>query len=397
MSSKPRIIIHLDLDAFYCAVEEQLQPSLRGKAFAVGGRPDGRGVVTSCSYAARQLGIHSAMPMGQAVRMVPNLIICPGQHKIYGQKSRQVMSILRSRTTLIEQISIDEAFLDVSDLTNNPYQYAKTLQQEILDQCKLPCSLGIASNKLVAKIATDVGKASVKTTTYPNAIQVVPHGKEAEFLAPLPIEMLSGVGPKTAERLAELNIFKIGDLAAWPQADLANRLGKSGYDLHRRARGIDQREIVTHREPKSLSQEVTFSKDISDRSRLHEQIRKQSERVGKGLKKANQVGSTIKLKLRWPNFTTISRQTTLAIPTNDPEVIRQTAIKLFTENWDGKTPVRLIGVGVAQLQATNRQLSLWDKTDFKKLAKIESALFKVKQRFGEESITKGIPDNNEKD
>ncbi|MEN8242052.1 MAG: DNA polymerase IV [Chloroflexota bacterium] len=397
MTETTRIIIHLDLDAFYCAVEEQLDPRLRGKVFAVGGRPDGRGVVTSCSYAARQLGIRSAMPMSRAVGIAPDLIIRRGQHEIYGQKSRQVMSVLRGRTSLVEQISIDEAFLDVTELTDTPLEYGKSLQQEILQTSQLPCSLGIASNKLVAKIATDVGKASVKTTTYPNAIQLVSPGHEAEFLAPLPIEMLWGVGPKTAERLAGFNIFTIGELAAMPQAEIAAQFGKSGYDLHRRAQGIDQREIVTHREPKSHSQEVTFGKDITDRTRLHQQIQKQSEKVGKSLEKANQVGSTIKLKLRWSDFTTISRQTTLPLATNDPELINETALKLFNDNWDGKAPVRLIGVGVAQLQAPNRQLSLWDKTDYKKLAKIESALFEVKQRFGEEIISKGISEEAEKD
>jgi DNA polymerase-4 len=396
MADKPRIIIHLDLDAFYCAVEEQLNPDLRGKPFAVGGRPEGRGVVSSCSYAARQLGIRSAMPMSQAVRLCPELIICRGQHKEYGRKSRQVMSVLRGRTSLVEQISIDEAFLDVSQQTDQSHVYAKTLQAEIFEVSGLPCSLGIASNKLVAKIATDVGKATVKTSTYPNAIQVVPPGQEAEFLAPLPIEMLWGVGPKTAEKLAALGIYKIGELASWPREDLYKRLGKSGYDLHSRAQGIDTREIVTHRDPKSFSQEVTFGKDISDASRLEEQIRKQSQRVAKSLSRHNNLGATIKVKIRWPDFTTITRQTTLLVPTDDPQIIFETAHKLFKDNWDGNTPVRLIGVGVGQLQAPSRQLSLWEKTDYQKMAKIENALYQVKKRFGDQSITKGPPKDQEK-
>jgi DNA polymerase-4 len=241
-----------------------------------------------------------------------------------------------------------------------------------------------------------VGKSSVKTTTYPNAIQIVPPGKETEFLAPLPIEMLWGVGPKTAERLAALGIYKIGDLAAWPREDLYKRLGKGGYDLHTRARGIDHSEIVTHREPKSFSQEITFSKDITDPTRLREQLLAQSERVSKSMVKAKQMGVTIKVKIRWPDFTTITRQTTLPAPTNDSQIIFETAYQLFKENWDGKTPVRLIGVGVGHLQAPSRQLSLWDKTDFRKLGKIESALYQVKQRFGEGSITKGPPEDQEK-
>lgn len=395
MTEKIRTIIHLDLDAFYCAVEELLNPDLRGKPFAVGGSPQGRGVVSSCSYAARQRGIHSAMPMSRAVRLCPDLIICPGNHKEYGRRSRQVMAVLRRRTDLIEQISIDEAFLDVSRQTSQPLAYAKALQEDIREETDLPCSLGIASNKLVAKIATDVGKSSVKTSTYPNAIQVVLPGQEANFLAPLPIEMLWGVGPKTAERLASLGIYTIGDLASWPREDLFKRLGKAGYDLHTRAQGIDNREIVTQREPKSFSQEITFSKDITDAARLKEQIHKQSLRVAKAMVKANQKGVTIKVKIRWPDFTTITRQTTLQTPTSDANIIFETAYQLFSENWDRKTPVRLIGVGVAQLQQPSRQLSLWEKTDYNKMAKIESAIYKVQQRFGEGSITKGPSKNKE--
>jgi DNA polymerase-4 len=337
------------------------------------------------------------MPMGQAVRICPELIICRGNHIEYGRRSRQVMAVLRRRTDLVEQISIDEAFLDVSTQTDQPYEYAKDLQQEIQSETSLPCSFGIASNKLVAKIATDVGKSSVKTTTYPNAIQVVPPGHEAEFLAPLAIQMLWGVGPKTAERLAALGIYTIGELAAWPQEDLYKRLGKGGYDLHKRAHGIDTREIVTHREPKSFSQEITFGRDVSDETRLREQIQRQSQKVARSMQKADQAGVTIRIKLRWPDFTTITRQTTLPEPTNNPEIIFVTAYQLFKDNWNGKTPVRLIGVGVGHLQAPSRQLSLWDKTDYTKMAKIESALYEVKKRFGEDSITKGVSEDTDKD
>lgn len=397
MAESSRTIIHLDLDAFFCAVEELLNPDLRGKPFAVGGSPQGRGVVASCSYAARQYGVRSAMPMAQAIRKCPDLIICRGQHKEYGRKSREVMAILRSRTPLVEQISIDEAFLEIPEQSLQPYDYGKELHAQILGETKLPCSLGIASNKLVAKIATDVGKASVKTSTYPNAIQLVPPGKEAAFLAPLPIEMLWGVGPKTAERLAALGIYTIGELAGWQREDLYKRLGKYGYDLHTRAQGIDNRQIVTYREPKSFSQENTFSRDVLDEKQLRDQIEKQSLRVSKSLIKHNHVGSTIRVKIRWPDFTTITRQTTLAIPTNNHEIIFETALQLFKENWDGKTPIRLIGVGVGHLQAPSRQLSLWEKTDYKKMAKIEATLHQVKKRFGDHLLTKGFPDDLPKD
>jgi DNA polymerase-4 len=387
---KERTIFHLDLDAFYCAVEELFNPSLRGKPFAVGGSPEYRGVVSSCSYAARKMGIHSALPMAQAVRLCPDLIILRGRSKEYSRKSRQVMEILKKLAPLVEQISIDEAFIDVTAVDGNKIKLAKVLQEEIMTSTQLPCSLGIATNKLVAKIATDVGKASVETDTYPNAIQYVPPGREAEFLAPLPLETLWGIGPKTAEQLYKIGMKNIGDLASWPLNDLVNRLGKTGYDLHFRARGEDNREITTSREPKSFSQEVTFGRDISDKSRLEEHIRNQSTTIARSLKKSNLLGSTIRLKLRWPNFDTITRQVTLSSPTDDPERIYQQANSLFKENWNGKTPIRLIGIGISGLQPPSKQLSLWDKTDYTKSAHLEAAIHQVRSKFGKNIIHKGI-------
>ena len=385
----PRTIIHLDLDAFYCAVEELRDPGLRGKPFAVGGRPEHRGVVASCSYAARKLGIRSAMPMSRALQLCPELIILPGRHREYGQKSRQVMEILRQTSELVEQLSIDEAFLDVSEHKGDKTGLARSIQTRIMRECSLPSSLGIASNKLVAKIATDIGKASVKTDTYPNAVQFVPAGQEAEFLAPLPLETLWGIGPKTAEQLRKIGINNIGELAAWPLADLVKRLGKHGYDLNARANGIDNRPVETHRDPKSVSQEITFSRDTADKAKLDRQLRVQSETVAENLKRSNLLGSTIKLKLRWPDFSTITRQATLPAATQDAEEIYQQARKLFQENWDGKIPIRLIGVGVSGLQPPSKQLSLWDKVDYEKLAQLEAALHQVRRKFGDEAIHRG--------
>jgi DNA polymerase-4 len=385
-----RKIIHIDLDAFYCAVEELFTPDLRGKPFAVGGRPESRGVVSSCSYAARRMGIHSALPMSRAVALCPDLIILPGRHQEYAKKSKQVMSILKETTEMIEQISIDEAFLDVSGNQQDPTTLARSIQSQILQQCNLPCSLGIASNKLVAKIATDVGKASVKTDTYPNAVMVVPDGEEAAFLAPLPLETLWGIGPKTAQNLRQIGIDNIGELAMWPIDDLVSRLGKVGYDLHSRANGIDNRPIETFREPKSYSQEITFDKDTNNSRILLDQIKKQSVRISKSLQKANLNCTTVKLKLRWPDFSTISRQVTLTLPTNDAEIIFEQANNLFQKNWNKKTPIRLIGVGVSGLHPPSRQLSLWDKTDYAKLAHLEAAIHEVKSKFGDQSIQKGF-------
>src|SRR5512139_1992988 len=261
----PRTILHIDLDAFFCAVEENQNPALRGRAFAVGGKPEERGVVASCSYAARRMGVRSAMPMSRAIRLCPGLVIVPSRHGLYSEVSRQVMGILRGQTPLVEQISIDEAFLDISNLRDQPEHFGRGLQARIRDELHLPCSIGIASNKLMAKIATEVGKAlalkRIKAQGLvepPNAVTIVPVGKEAEFLSPLPADMLWGVGPKTSQRLTELGIHTIGDIAKWPESEMVRLFGENGRDLSRHAKGIDERPIETERETKSISQENTF-------------------------------------------------------------------------------------------------------------------------------------------
>jgi len=380
-----RKVLHLDLDAFYCAVEEQRDPALRGKPFAVGGRPEERGVVSSCSYAARKFGVRSAMPMSRAVRLCPSLIVVPARHKAYGEVSRQVMERLHALTPLVEQISIDEAFLDVSDLSEPGEVIARRLQEVIRDEFGLPCSLGVAANKLVAKIASDVGKAAARSGGPPNAIQVVPSGQEVEFLAPLPVMMLWGVGPKTATRLEELGIKTMGDLARWPEADLARRFGKVGHELSRHARGLDDRPIVTTREAKSISQETTFVRDVRDGVLLRRTLRSLADQVGRRLRQEGLSGTTVKLKIRWPDFTTPTRQTTLQQPTDQDEVIYTVALKLFEQIWKTSQPVRLIGVGVSGLGPRSRQLGLWE-TDAARAERLQAAVDKLRERFGEQAV-----------
>jgi DNA polymerase IV len=308
-----RTILHLDLDAFFCAVEETRNPALRGKAFAVGGKPDERGVVSSCSYAARRNGVRSAMPMSQALRLSPGLIVVPARHRLYSEVSRQVMDILHNVSGHVEQISIDEAFLDISDLREEPERLARRLQTRIRDEVQLPCSIGIASNKLVAKIATEVGKAlrlremrsAQGVAEPPNAVTTVPFGEEAAFLSPLPADMLWGVGPKTSKRLSELGIHTIGDIVRWPENELIRLFGENGRDLSRHAKGIDNRPIETERETKSISQETTFSRDVRDDKLLEKTLREQSAEVARQLRKNDLAGKTIKLKIRWPDFTTL--------------------------------------------------------------------------------------------
>lgn len=384
-----RIILHLDLDAFFCSVEETRNPDLRGRPFAVGGRPDERGVVASCSYAARQYGVRSAMPMSRALRLAPNLIVVPSRHKLYGEVSQQVMEMFHNLTPLVEPISIDEAFLDITDLREkSPERTALDLQAAIRDGLGLPSSMGIASNKLVAKIATEVGKKGANKGAPPFALTIVPAGQEAEFLAPLPANMLWGVGPKTEARLGELDIHTIGDIARWPEADLARRFGEHGRELSRHARGQDERPIVTEHETKSISQEITFSRDVSDDKALEKTLREMSAEVGRSLRKNDLAGKTVKLKLRWPDFTTLTRQTTLPQPTDNDDEILQTALKLLRSVRKPRQAVRLIGVGVSGLGAPIRQLGLWD-TGSEKARKLQEVVDQLQEKYGRNIITHG--------
>lgn len=382
-----RKIIHLDLDAFYCAVEEQRDPTLRGKPFAVGGRPEERGVVASCSYPARQLGVHSAMPMSQAVKLCPRLLIVPARHRTYGKVSQQVMGRLHALTPLVEQLSIDEAFLDVTSRTEPATQIARQLQSTIRQELNLPCSLGVATNKLVAKIANNVGKAAARSGASPNAITVVPPGQEAAFLAPLPCEELWGVGPKTATRLHELGMVTIGDIARWPEAELVGRFGKNGHDLSVHAKGIDHRPVEAQRETKSISQETTFTRDVRDGEQLRRILGEQAASVSQELKRKHLIAATVKLKLRWSDFTTLTRQSTLTQPTDDSEQLRLAALRLFDQAWQGQL-VRLIGVGVSSLSEDARQLSLWDEPNEKE-ERLWQTIETLRKRFGDQAIRRG--------
>jgi len=383
-----RIILHLDLDAFFCAVEETRDPSLRGKAFAVGGKPDERGVVASCSYAARQFGIRSAMPMGRALRLCPQLIVVSSRHRIYSEVSKQVMEQLHKLTPLVEQISIDEAFLDITDIGESPEGLARRVQADIRDKLGLPCSIGIASNKLVAKIATEVGKKAAKSGAPPFGLTIVPAGEEAAFLASLPAEMLWGVGPKTSARLNELGIHTIGDIAKWPEGELTRLFGENGRDLSRHARGIDDRPIVTERETKSISQEETFVRDVRDDMSLEKTLREQSAEVARQLRKNNLAGTTIKLKIRWPDFTTLTRQTTLPQPTDQEKDISGAALDLMRAVRKSGQAVRLIGVGVSGLGPPIRQLGLWD-VGSEKSRKLLEVVEELQEKYGKNIINRG--------
>lgn len=380
--------MHLDLDAFYCAVEVQRDPSLHGKPFAVGGQPTQRGVVASASYAARQVGIHSAMPMAQAVRLCPDLLIVPPDFSAYRATSLQVMERLYRLTPLLEQISIDEGFVDVTLLHESGTELAAHVQATIRNELGLSCSLGVATNKLVAKIATDVGKSLVRSGSMPSAICVVPAGEEATFLAPLPATALWGVGPRTGEKLAALGMDTIGAIAAWPATNFIRRFGQHGEELTRHARGIDQRPIVAERTAKSISQETTFAVDVTDRATLERVLHEQATTIAQQLRHNELMGTTVKLKIRWPDFTTPTRQSTVPEPTDAADAIVQVALRLFGQIWPEGQAVRLIGVGVNGLGTPPRQLTLWDAPPTRtpdqiaREQRMQAALAAIHARFG---------------
>ncbi len=383
-----RKILHIDLDAFFCSVEELLDPDLRGKVFAVGGSPESRGVVSSCSYAARNLGIHSAMPVKTALLKAPGLKLIHGHYEKYQFYSKKVMEILCDTTPLVEQISIDEAFIDVTDMPQMGKEIAFSLQKRILDETGLPCSIGIASNKLVAKIATNIAKSSYQGDQTPRAVLEVPAGGEAEFLAPLPIKELWGIGKKSVPRFIQMGYKTIGDLAKASDTLLEKQVGNLALTLKKRAAGIDSRPVGNEEEIKSISNEVTFGNDIADRNEIERTLRVLSEKVAYRLRRQGLSGRTIRLKIRWPDFETHTRQFSLGQPTNHDTVIYQSILQLLYEIWKPDMKVRLLGVAVANLSTTVQQLSILD-SNFQKEDSLLQAMDEIKERFGKRMIVRG--------
>lgn len=382
-------ILHVDLDAFFCSVEELLHPELVNKAFAVGGDPGRRGVVSTCSYSARQYGVRSAMPMARALRACPQLIVVRGTFKEYAARSDQVMGILRKYSGLVEEVSVDEAFLDVTDIQRKSGDIALEIQTVIRNETGLPCSIGAASNKLVAKIATDYGKSKHKGSTPPRAITVVNAGNEREFLAPLPVRSLWGVGPKMEQALARMGISTIGDLATADASILTRHFGKWGEDLRRHALGTSSDVINLVHEVKSISNETTFDVDVTDKSILIKTLRRLSQQVGFRLRTQSLSAQTVRIKLRWSDFTTITRQVSLAEAADQDAVICKAAITLFENACQASAPVRLIGVGVSGLMERVHQLSLWDKPSDKE-RRLLGAIDEVRRKYGCDVLTKGF-------
>jgi DNA polymerase-4 len=377
--TRVRSIIHLDLDAFFASVEELLDPAIVGLPIVVGGDPQGRGVVASASYAARAFGVRSAMPMSQALRLCPQAVVRPGRHRDYSAYSKRVMSILAEYTPLLEQVSIDEAFLDVTGterLYGPAEGLARRMQQRIQDQVRLTASLGVASNKLVAKVASTLSK--------PHGLLVIEPGQEACFFAPLPIERLWGVGKVTAERLHKHDILTIGQLAALPSPHMKALFGSAAEEMHRRACGIDDSAVRDEWHRKSVSQERTFARDVGDVQALQRALLGMSEDVAAYLRRDGECARVVVLKLRYPDFKTITRRVTLSQPTDLVETIQKQAVQLLQREWKNGMQVRLIGVGASGLVQA-RQLSLFDPQS-ERLGKLSQTVDEIRGKYGKNAI-----------
>ena len=354
MAEQPRAIVHLDLDAFFAAVEALENPQLAGKPVVIGGSPTARGVVSSASYSARAFGIHSAMPMVQALQLCPEVIVVAPRYGVYRDYSRRVMAILHAASPSVEQMSIDEACFELTAQIRaweEAVAVAGRVQQQVRDEVGLSASLGVATNKLVAKVAADRDK--------PGGLTVVRPGAEAEFLAPLPVHVLWGIGPVTASKLAAMGIETIGHLAQHPESELVAVFGRQAAPMARQAQGIDRRPIVTEHRIKSVSQEHTFSRDVGDAKVLQGELQRLSQGVARRLGRANAAAGTIAIKVRYGDFSTLSRQMRLMSPTDDEQEICRAALILWQRTWQRGRPVRLLGVAGRDLTEPTGQLSFW--------------------------------------
>jgi DNA polymerase-4 len=344
----PRAILHLDMDAFFVNVHLLDHPQHAGLPLVVGGRPEHRGVVAAASYEARRFGIQSAMPMRTAVQRCPSLLIVGHSWPRISECSQRVMAILESFGP-IEPMSVDEAYVDLSG-TSEPRHLAQAIKARVRQETSLPASVGLAACKLVAKVASDHGK--------PDGYTVVPPGSEAGFLAPLPVRAIHGVGPKTAERLVAIGLSTCGQLAAASPDQLSLAFGKYGEVLRRLALGEDTRPVSQGHARKSISSETTFDRDIADGAVLADRVTELARDAGRSLRRRGMAAKTVAVKFRWADFTTYTRQRTLAAFTDRDEDLVRVALDLWREHWPAGQPIRLLGVGVSGLTTKGRQLAL---------------------------------------
>jgi DNA polymerase-4 len=378
-----RHILHIDLDAFFVSVEQTLAPQLRDKPVIVGGRPDRRGVVASASYEARAFGIRAGMPLAQAYRLCPKAIFLQGSFPAYRDASERFMEILADFSPCLEPAGLDEAYLDITgcEAHGTPHHLALRIKERVKKELRLIASVGMASCKVVAKIASDLGK--------PDGLVEVAAGKEKEFLAPLPVASLPGVGKRTEQALKAIGIRTIGQLAALPPEAIKIRLGAAGVMIQHYANGIDNREVEPPGEAKSISRETTFFEDTLDRAFLLAILRYLCERVGAELRQEGKHARTITLKLRYADFETITRRISSKEATDADEVIFAGAVGLLEQALARKRKlVRLVGVGVSNLIGYGKQLNLLDSRP-QRLSHLDKAIDRIRNKYGFTSIQTG--------
>ena len=384
MENKIPYIAHLDLDSFFVSVEILNDPSLKGKPVLVGGYE--RGVVAACSYEARKFGIHSAMPMKKAMQLCPQAIITSASRDQYSKYSRWVTDIIAEKAPLFEKASIDEFYIDLSGMDKffGSSKYAQELRKEIIDRTGLPISCGLSSARFISKMATNEAK--------PNGFLEIPQGKEKDFLWPMAVEKINGVGKETEIKLKNLGFYKIEDLAKSTPEYLEKHLGKWGLSLWNKSQGIGSAEIVTDWEQKSMSHENTFDKDYTDVDFLHKELVRLTEKTCYGLREDEKLTGCVTVKIRYKDFETFSKQEVIDYTALDDELIAK-AKDIFNKSYQKGRPVRLIGVRFSQLIPFTMQMSLFDN----KIEKLQlyKAVDDIKDRFGSKIVKKAV--NTESD
>ena len=382
-----KTIFHVDMDAFFVSVEELYDPSLAGKPVVVGGKPDERGVVSAASYAARKYGVHSAMPLRTAYKLCPQAIFVEGHPDRYRDYSHRVYDVLHSFSPVVEMASIDEAYLDMTGterLYGPPLRAAHLLHERMKQATRLNCSVGIATSRLVAKVSSDQAK--------PNGVLWVMPGQEAAFLAPLDVRKIPGVGKVTEQNLHTLGIRKVGDLARLDEGFLERRFGKWGLALTGKARGLDaggwfDSEIGAEEAPKSVSHEHTFSEDTADADVLESTLAHLSEMVGRRLRENGLHARTVQLKLRYSDFSTITRAHSVERPTQlDTELLEEARL-LFRRNWKPGRTVRLLGVHASGFDAGSDQLDLLGEDRHERWTQALAAADRLRDKFGESAVS----------
>lgn len=373
-----RMIAHFDLDAFFVSVERLYNPAYIGVPLIVGGKD--RGVVSTCSYEARLFGVHSAMPIQQAKRLCPNGIFITGSRGAYSHYSRMVTQIIADKAPLFEKASIDEFYIDLTGMDRffDPVQWTIDLRQQIIDETKLPISFGLSSNKMVAKIATDAAK--------PNGYLHVPFGMEKEFLAPMSVGKIPGVGKNTQQTLEAIGIKTIHQITETPIPVLEKALGKYGAELWNKAHGIHDTPVSSYHEAKSISTERTFEENILDVDRLMSELVTMTERVGFELRQDNKMTGCIAIKIRYPNFETHSKQIAIPYTYYDDEIL-PIAKDLFHQLYKKGTPVRLMGIRLTELTNQAQQTNLFYSTE--KKSDLYKAIDDVKNKFGKLAVKRG--------